>query len=367
MTVLAACNKDNEDIQPTQNGYTGPKRLASITSISYSQSYNNYNPETCEYELSSTNGNKNAATLRWSSEGLLLGMTMDGFQGDLLTIEYEGNKMKKVVINAAAMGASEDITYTCSYTGDNLTQLYASMPGQGWTMATFTYSPNGELLTTREESSNGEITATTLVWGNGNVTHVEQTSTNSHTSTTYNYTYDYLYDNMNSAYTGMEMYALFGGYYMLSRNNVLRIIEKRSSTYDSPEDSHSDTTIFTYTYDGDWPKSFSNSSNYNYSYGGGYRSENTNYLRYTDGSGASVPQTFTISVTSNMPDSAAVGIYVYGSGEYAAGKPVVIGAECYQTDISFRCWNDGVTDNPRTITATGDAQFIAVFGSTNDK
>ena len=365
VALLAACTKDN-DIQPTQGQGVGPKRLASMTYISYSQSCYNYNPETGGYELSSTNGSKGGTTLRWSSAGLLLAINVDFIQSGI-SIEYEGDKMKRVVINASAMGAQSDITYTCSYTGDNLTQLYASMPGQSWTMTTFTYSPDGELLSTREESSNGDLIVKNLLWDNGNVIHMEKTSSNSHTSTTYRYTYDYLYDNMTSAFTGMEMYALLSEHYLLSRNNVLRIIESRSSTYDSPEPESSliDTTIYTYTYDGDWPISYSSTLSNSSPYGGGHRSESTSYLRYTDGSGATAPQTFTISATSNMPDSAAV--HVYGGGDYEAGRQVVLQANCYQPNIRFLCWSDGNTDNPRTFTVTGDAQFIAVFGNNNNR
>lgn len=353
--MLAACNKDNDDIQPTQNGYSGPKRLASITGISYSKCYRVYT-ETGNHELSYTSGSKNIGTFRWSSEGLLLGMGMEGIASDLITMEYDGNKIKTVVINGAAMGASEDITYTCSYTGDNLTQLYASMPGQGWTMTTLTYSPNGELLTMREESSDGELTVTILLWDNGNVTHVEQSNSNSHSSNIYTYIFDYIYDNKASYCKGLEFCALIGtgNYYMLSKNNVLRAI-------DNYHPRSQDTTIYTYDYDGDWPITSKATVSIPY----GLLSENTNYFSYTNGSGATVPQTFTISVTSNMSDN--TNVHVSGGGEYEAGRQVVLSASCYQSDISFRCWNDGVTTNPRTITATEDAEYIAVFGATNEK
>ena len=362
--MLAACSKDNDDIQPTQNGYSGPKRLASLTGISYSQSFHNYNPETGQYELSSTYGSKSGATLQWSSAGLLTGMGMDGIASDLITVEYDGNKVQRIIVDAAAMGAHfGSIIYTCTYTGDNLTETYASTDN-GWVKTTFGYNSNGELTSMREEESDGSMTTTTLVWDNGNVTHVEETSSNSHTSTIYNYTYDYLYDNMTAFYKGMEVYALLGdSKYMLSRNNVLRVIAGHSSS-DSPE-VRRDTTVYTYTYDGDWPVTQSQILNSNSAYSGGYRSENTNYLRYTDGSGATAPQTFNISVTSNMSDN--TNVHVSGGGEYEAGRQVVLSASCYQSDISFRCWNDGVTDNPRTITATENAEYIAVFGATDKK
>lgn len=363
VAMLAACNKDNDDIQPTQNGYTGPKRLASITAVSYSQSYNNYNPETGQYELSSTSGSKNGATLRWSPEGLLLSMGMDTYiASDLIKIEYDGKKIKTIVINVSEMSGSANITYTCSYTGDNLTQLYASVPGQGWSMTTLTYSPNGELLTMREESSDGDLTLTSLVWDNGNVTHVEKTNSNSHSSNTYTYTFDYLYDNKTSVYKGMDVYALLGSeHFMLSKNNVLRAIDNYHS-------SNYDTTIYTYTYDGDWPISYSSSHSNSSPYSGGYRSENTNYLRYTDGSGATAPQTYRINATTNMPNNEY--LQVSGGGDYEAGRMVMLNAGRYYYDTTgavFQCWSDGITDNPRILTVTGDASYVAIFSLPNNK
>lgn len=359
VALLAACNKDNDEVQsPTQS--TTPKRLASLTSISYSQ-YRSYNYETEQYELSSTSGSKNGATFRWSSSGLLIGMGMEGIgiDGDLLTIEYDGNKMKNIVINGAAMGASGNVIYSCSYTDDKLTTLYASIPGRGWSNTTLSYNPNGELISMREQSSDGDVIEVALVWENGNVIHAQKAYSGAHYSETHIETYDYFYDNMSSMFTGIEMYGLIGSsYYMLSRNNVLRVIDNYSNT-------QSDTTIYIYDYDGDWPVTQSQILNSNSAYSGGYRSENTNYLRYTDGSGATAPQTFNISVTSNMSDN--TNVHVSGGGEYEAGRQVVLSASCYQSDISFRCWNDGVTDNPRTITATENAKYIAVFGAPDKK
>lgn len=354
VAMLAACNKDNDDIQPTQNGYTGPKRLASITAIEYTQSFNSY------YELYGTRGSKDCATFRWTDSGLLTGMGMDGIAGDLLTIEYDGSKMKRVVISGAAMGGTANLTYTCSYTGDNLTQLYASVPGQGWAMATFEYSPDGELHTIREEDNDGDMTTTRLSWYNGNVTHVEKTYQSRYS--THTYTFDYLYDNMKSLYTGIEMYALLGvDYYAMSKNNVIRIIDNYHS-------SEYDTTVYVYTYDGDWPISYSSTHSSNSLYSGGYHSESTNYLRYTDGSGATVPQTYRISATTNMPNNEY--LQVSGGGDYEAGRMVLLSAGRYYNDTTgavFQCWNDGITDNPRTLTVTGDASYMAIFSLPNNK
>ena len=51
---------------------------------------------------------------------------------------------------------------------------------------------------------------------------------------------------------------------------------------------------------------------------------------------------------------------VTGSGEYEEGEKVEIKATA-ATGYKFSKWNDGNTDNPRTITVTADATFIASF------
>lgn len=352
--MLAACNKDNDDIQPTQNGYTEPKRLESITDISYSQNYGDYNPETGQYDISSTSSSKDETTLQWSADGMLLGYnSVNSLSSEQTTIEYDGNKIKTIAIKYNDLLANtSERTYICSYTNDNLTSLYASLPNQGWEMTTFTYNPNGELLTMRKENSNGELVHTTLTWTNGNVTHVEESHPPYVT-----YTYDYIYDNKTSAYKGMENFVLLKRYdfFLLSKNNVMQ------TAY-----NNYDTITYTYTYDGDWPTSYKTTHSCYRPSSGSYSSENTNYLRYTDGSGVT-PQIFTISATSNMSESS--GVYVYGSGKYEAGRQVVLRTFTYGTyhNLQFRFWNDGVTDNPRTFTVTGEAQFIAIYENTDKK
>jgi hypothetical protein len=51
---------------------------------------------------------------------------------------------------------------------------------------------------------------------------------------------------------------------------------------------------------------------------------------------------------------------VMGGGDYAANTTVIIAATPY-TGCHFVQWNDGNTDNPRTITVTQDTMFIATF------
>ncbi len=69
----------------------------------------------------------------------------------------------------------------------------------------------------------------------------------------------------------------------------------------------------------------------------------------------------TITVTSANESMGTVS----GSGEYAFGTVATITATPNQ-GYRFVSWNDGNTDNPRTITLTGDTNFIAIFEKITD-
>ena len=64
------------------------------------------------------------------------------------------------------------------------------------------------------------------------------------------------------------------------------------------------------------------------------------------------------TITAHAADN-AMG-YVTGGGTYSAGETVTLKATA-KTGYYFTQWNDGNTDNPRAITVTGDAEYIAEF------
>lgn len=70
---------------------------------------------------------------------------------------------------------------------------------------------------------------------------------------------------------------------------------------------------------------------------------------------------YTITVTANPTAYGTVN----GSGEYDNGATVTLSAV---PNIGYRFvnWNDGVTDNPRTVTVTGDAVYVANFATIGD-
>ena len=80
---------------------------------------------------------------------------------------------------------------------------------------------------------------------------------------------------------------------------------------------------------------------------------NANYkaLFYLQGT----PQ-YTITVLPNDP---ALGT-VTGGGTYPQGSTIEISATPFE-NVAFRSWDDGNTDNPRSITVTGDMTFTALF------
>ena len=64
----------------------------------------------------------------------------------------------------------------------------------------------------------------------------------------------------------------------------------------------------------------------------------------------------TITVLANDPELGAVS----GSGTYPEGTTVEISATPYE-NVVFNGWNDGNTDNPRSVTVTEDMTFTAMF------
>lgn len=71
---------------------------------------------------------------------------------------------------------------------------------------------------------------------------------------------------------------------------------------------------------------------------------------------ADVPTSYTITVTSANPTMGNVT----GGGSYVEGSQATLTATA-NSGYHFVSWQDGNTDNPRTITVTGDATYTATF------
>ncbi|MBO7647714.1 MAG: hypothetical protein J6S56_06425 [Bacteroidales bacterium] len=74
---------------------------------------------------------------------------------------------------------------------------------------------------------------------------------------------------------------------------------------------------------------------------------------------AGCTKTFTIKVTSNNDEWGQVS----GSGTYKKGEVVTISA-MPAVGYYFNGWNDGINTNPREITVTGNAEYVAIFSDT---
>ena len=74
-----------------------------------------------------------------------------------------------------------------------------------------------------------------------------------------------------------------------------------------------------------------------------------------DGTSANIPQFCTITADANRYTEA--GYKAQGSGTYEYGATVIL--QAFERD--FICWDDGNTDNPRTVIARGDATYTAIY------
>ncbi|MBR5983380.1 MAG: T9SS type A sorting domain-containing protein [Bacteroidales bacterium] len=127
-------------------------------------------------------------------------------------------------------------------------------------------------------------------------------------------------------------------------------------------------------------------SSYGYTYGNGTYYEGTEITisataydgyRFSYWSDGNTNSTRTITVTGNATYTAYfeinaeqynIDVYssntnygsTYGGGTYYEGSSITIGATAY-SGYRFSGWNDNNTDNPRTITVTGNATYIANF------
>ena len=68
------------------------------------------------------------------------------------------------------------------------------------------------------------------------------------------------------------------------------------------------------------------------------------------------PNNYTLTVSSNNAEQGLVS----GGGIFTYNTVVPISATAY-TGYHFSQWNDGVSDNPRLVTVTGDASYTAIF------
>ncbi|MBR4738564.1 MAG: hypothetical protein IK058_01015 [Bacteroidales bacterium] len=210
------------------------------------------------------------------------------------------------------------------------------------------YNDKGEVSTITENHDNYNRTVH-YTWSNGNlvqkVTRQEGLSSGVRSSTN---TTTYTYGNnkpLGKLIKGYDATRYASGYSPSSINNVLATVSH--TIYDDGTES-SETTDYTYIYDGE----YISSSVHSYSPSGTIY---TSYYKYTNTSDPT-PTTYNIIA----PREYGNGNIVKGNGVYASGKTVkllAVPGEGYH----FVRWSDGSTSNPMVFTATSDVRYEATF------
>ena len=94
-----------------------------------------------------------------------------------------------------------------------------------------------------------------------------------------------------------------------------------------------------------------------------FMADTSNPLRRQTSTPADTPSTDTQVTIATAVSPSGAGT-VTGAGSYAPGTEVTLTATANNpTDKPFTKWSDGVTQNPRTVTATANATYTAIFGT----
>lgn len=346
--LLTACAKDNDVAQDANTGRNvngKGKQVVKMTTIEY-EDWTNYTRGYARGASNSWSGNtiSSGRGLRYEN-----GTEVSGQQFNVSYV-YDGDVLKELRVEYAD---DEYYNYSFTYTNGLLTAIYETYmyEVEGWNMTTLTYS-DGKIHEITEDDGT-HTSRSVLTWEGDNVIRNEEYYRYSYDGyvTESNTIYDYTYDDKKNPmrFEDPAIAFAFGGISRLSANNVTEMTISRQD--------YSGTHSYTYTYEDDYPvKQVEEYISINT--GGNANITNTTYYEYADGTGrGQVPQIFTITVESNN------GMSIDGGGEYAAGTTAVICAFGYQ--YAFRCWSDGNTDNPRSITVNANATYTAIFGNSN--
>lgn len=338
--VLASCHKDDQ----TQT--TNDKRLMQIAHSTYINEYNDH-----------TQGWAGRSDVIWQDS------TIISFEGN--TVEYNGDTISMYdhfgnLIRRAYLKDGKVIRV-------NSGGLYEGSTVAPW--FTLTYNGNGEIESVERMCIDCVPTTTTFTWENGNLVQAHKECLNNWNSSDNTYTRDeqyryYSYDDKNTPLVGLEQYFLIiNPEYpaQISKNNItcVRTIASRQYGYNMGEESCENETRDTvetnyrYTYRDNYPISREVEEN-----NAGFHRKDKEYYIYKDGTSASVPKFYTITVIPQSPDHAdACGRLEQGGGQYEYGTTALL-STCKCRPVR---WCDGSTDNPHSIIVTGDATYTAIF------
>ena len=272
------------------------------------------------------NATKNSYTITWQNE--------DGSLIDQTTVEYG------VVPTHAepTKEATEEYTYT--FTG--WTPAVVAVTGNTTYKATFSATKNSYTITWQDE--NGSLIDQTTVEYGQIPAHADPVKQN-----TAEYTYTFAgWTPAVVAVTGDATYkatftATKNSYTITWQNEDGSLIDQTTVEYGvvptHAEPTKEPTEEYTYTFTGWTPAVVAVTGDATYT-----------------ATFSSVVNVYTISVS-------AVNGQVIGGGEYQYGATIDLTAIPNEGYV-FDQWSDGVKDNPRTITVTGDAEYTALFTST---
>ena len=272
------------------------------------------------------NATKNSYTITWQNE--------DGSLIDKTTVEYG------VVPTHADPTKPATAEYTYIFSG--WTPAVVAVTGDATYKATFTATKNSYTITWQNEDGS-LIDQTTVEYGVV-PTHVDPVKLN-----TAEYTYTFAgWTPAVVAVTGDATYkatftATKNSYTITWQNEDGSLIDQTTVEYGvvptHAEPTKQATAEYTYTFAGWTPAVVAVTGDATYK-----------------ATFSSVVNVYTISVS-------AINGQVIGGGEYQYGTTTDLTAIPNEGYV-FDQWSDGVKDNPRTITVTGDAEYTALFTST---
>jgi hypothetical protein len=272
------------------------------------------------------NATKNSYTITWQDE--------NGALIDQTTVEYG------VVPTHAE--PTKETTEEYTYTFAGWTPAVVAVTGDATYKATFTATKNSYTITWQDE--NGSLIDQTTVEYGQIPAHADPVKQN-----TAEYTYTFAgWTPAVVAVTGDATYkatftATKNSYTITWQNEDGSLIDQTTVEYGvvptHAEPTKEATEEYTYTFTGWTPAVVAVTGDATYT-----------------ATFSSVVNVYTISVS-------AVNGQVIGGGEYQYGATIDLTAIPNEGYV-FDQWSDGVKDNPRTITVTGDAEYTALFTST---
>lgn len=330
---VSSCDKEHSVYQGNNGGGIG-KKLIKEAEYYYFENYHPY---------SYTEGDFDGRKYQWNGNKLtnfIYSLYEDGrlYEGSPEFI-YDGNNVTEIRFHDGSYQANTYFTYNKDHITD-IYETYTDGDYPGWIRTTITYTSDGHPQEVMETDDAGSVLRYLITWSGDNIISVQRYRNGSLT-----YTSNYTYDNKKSPYAEFPEWFIYKemAFVFLSANNV--ILE---STIEN--DGQVSSESYTYAYDGDYPVKRVHT---------GDNSTTTTYYEYADGTGSSqMPQMCLIESATNNDSWGQVS----GGGLYASGSTVILYAEAY-SGYTFQQWSDGNTENPRTITANGNATYTAIFAS----